>query len=978
MGSLVLRKKETRSSFGLQIPETMEEIKLSFHFFAIFLLCIFQPSSSQTAETQALLDFRKQLKDPMNYLESWNESLSPCQFVGITCDFKSGNVIGIALVNMSLSGQISPSISALRSLSSLELQTNTLSGKIPPELNDCTNLQTLNLSANSFTGELPDLSSLQKLQLLDFSMNQLSGNFPLWVGNISGLVQLCLAENNFEHGKLPPSIGNLKNLTLLYLAKCNLIGEIPDSIFGLVWLRTLDLSMNQVSGKLSKEISNLHNLYKIELYQNNLSGEIPPELANLSGLNEFDISHNNMGGTLPPEIGNLNFTYFQIYRNNFHGELPKGFGNMRFLKGFSIYENNFSGNFPASLGRFSPLDTFDISENNFSGKFPRFLCQNNKLVYLLALDNNFSGEFPDSYSSCKSLLRFRISQNKFTGKIPDGLWGLPYAVVIDVADNGFIGGISSDIGVSTSLTQLYVHNNKFSGELPPEIGKLYQLQKLFAHNNSFSGRLPSQIGDLDLLTSLHLEINSFAGSLPSELVYCSRLVDLDLAKNSLDGVIPEKISLLTSLNSLNLSNNMLVGSIPVGLQSLKLSSLDLSKNQLSGEIPPELLMIAGEEAFSSNAGLCVDGNSGNNSGLRIGYCSLSPRHKSIYVRGMLVVLIIMSVLFVLLSALAIIASYKSVKKIDPEKGNVDPSTELELFHPADLDAEEICNLRAEDLIGSGGTGKVFRLDLNKNRGTFAVKQLWKGEGAKVVTAEIGILGKIRHRNILKLYARATRGGCSYLVFEYMPNGNLHQALRRGVKGGKLELDWGKRYNIAVGAAKGITYLHHDCSPAILHRDIKSTNILLDEECEAKIADFGIAKVAEESDNSCFAGTHGYMAPELAYSLKVTEKSDVYSFGVVLLELLTGLSPTGPHFDEGKDIVYWVSTHLDNIQKIRDIFDPRISGSYADDMIKVLRVAILCTANLPAVRPSMREVVKMLIDANPYVGVKRGKVFAKNC
>jgi serine/threonine protein kinase len=151
----------------------------------------------------------------------------------------------------------------------------------------------------------------------------------------------------------------------------------------------------------------------------------------------------------------------------------------------------------------------------------------------------------------------------------------------------------------------------------------------------------------------------------------------------------------------------------------------------------------------------------------------------------------------------------------------------------------------------------------------AVKRLWKGNAERVMAAEMAVLGKVRHRNILKLHACLSRGELNFIVYEYMPRGDLHQALRRDDSKGRPELDWPRRARVAFGAAKGIMYLHHDCTPAVIHRDIKSTNILLDEDYEAKIADFGIAKVAVDdsvSEFSCFAGTHGYLAPgEPSYS-----------------------------------------------------------------------------------------------------------------
>lgn len=958
----------------------MSTSQFQIYFWFILLFVSFGISTSLPLEKDALLDIKSHLEDPQNYLRNWDESHSPCQFYGVTCDHNSGDVIGISLSNVSLSGAISPSFSLLHQLRTVELSANSISGIIPDVLSNCTNLQVLNLSMNSLTGQLPDFSSLLKLQVLDLSTNAFYGAFPVWVSKLSGLTILGLGENNFVEGDVPESIGGLKNLTWLFLGQCNLRGEIPASVFDLVSLGTLDFSRNQMTGVFPKAISNLSNLWKIELYQNNLTGEIPSELAHLTLLSEFDVSRNQLTGTLPKEITSLKkLKIFHIYQNNLSGELPEGLGDLQFLESFSTYENQFSGKFPANLGRFSPLNAIDISENYFSGEFPRFLCQNNKLQFLLALTNNFSGEFPSSYSSCKTLQRFRISQNKFTGSVLDGIWGLPNAVIIDVADNGFIGRISSDIGISATLNQLYVHNNNFSGELPLELGKLSQLEKLVASNNRFYGQIPTQIGNLKLLSYLHLEHNALEGSIPPDIGMCNSLVDLNLAGNSLTGDIPDTFDSLFTLNSLNLSHNIISGEIPEGLQSLKLSYVDFSHNKLSGPVPPQLLMIAGDDAFSENAGLCVtDISEGwRQIATNLSSCRWTDNHHYFSQRRLFVVLIILTSLVVLLSGLACLR-YENYKleefnrKRDIESGDdSDSKWVLESFHPPELDPEEVCNLDGENLIGCGGTGKVYRLELSKGRGIVAVKELWKRDDAKVLKTEINTLGKIRHRNILKLHAFLTGGGSNFLVYEYVVNGNLYDAIRREFKAGQPELDWGKRYRIAVGVAKGIMYLHHDCSPAIIHRDIKSTNILLDEEYEAKLADFGIAKLVEGSPLSCFAGTHGYMAPELAYSLKATEKSDVYSFGVVMLELLTGRSPTDQQFDGELDIVSWVSSHLTG-QNPAAVLDPKVSNYASDDMIKVLIIAILCTVQLPSERPTMREVVKMLIDIDPSSKIGRAK------
>ncbi|XP_057974055.1 receptor protein-tyrosine kinase CEPR2 [Malania oleifera] len=958
----------------------------SLHFRTATLLfcfcccfCFFPPSHPLREETQALLAFKNHLNDPYNVLDSWkSDSESPCKFLGISCDSISGLVTGISLGNKSLSGEISPSISALRSLRSLVMPSNSISGSLPAKLRSCDNLRVLNLSMNAMSGSLPDLSALTNLEVLDLSLNNFSGKFPAWVGNLTQLVTLDIGQSGYEESEIPDGLGNLQNLTELNFRSSHLRGEIPEAIFELKALQTLDLSDNKISGKLPKSISNLRNLSKIELFDNNLTGEIPAGLAGLTLLREIDLSRNNMYGKLPEEIGNLeNLAVFQLYQNNFSGELPSGFGNLQHLIGFSIYKNSFSGQFPANFGRFSPLVSIDISENQFSGRFPKFLCESNKLQYFLALGNNFSGELPGSYAYCKSVVRFRINKNNLSGKIPDGVWALPNAQIIDFSDNAFSGEMSPSVGISATLNTLFLDNNQFSGALPKELGNLAMLEKLDFSNNRFSGSIPYEFGALKHLTSLHLEENSLTGSIPAKLGQCNRLVDLNLAGNSLSGKIPASISEMSALNSLNLSGNKITGSIPENLAQLKLSSIDLSENQLLGRVPYDLLAMGGVQAFLGNRGLCIDLNSRTPTNPMMKICNGKHGHQRVVEDKLVLFCIILSALVVILAA-SLFMSCRRFKMSETFLENdmegekeIDLKLKLQCFHQVELEADEICNLEEDNLIGSGGTGKVYRLDLKKNGPTVAVKQLWKGNRVKVMTAEMEILGKIRHKNILKLYACLVKGGSSFLVLEYMTNGNLFQALHRQIKGSWPELDWCQRYRIALGTAKGIAYLHHDCSPPIMHRDIKSTNILLDKDNEPKIADFGVAKIAQEShqvfESSCFAGTHGYIAPELAYSVKVTEKSDVYSFGVVLLELVTGRKAVEEEYGEGKDIVYWVSTHLNDRNNVLEVVDHSLafdSSVVQEDIIKVLQVAVLCTNKLPSVRPNMRDVVKMLIDADP--------------
>ncbi|CAN7086498.1 unnamed protein product [Brassica oleracea var. botrytis] len=947
---------------------------------ATILLSVFPPITESTVEKQALFRFKNRLNDPHNVLQSWKPSDSPCTFHGVRCDPLSGEVTGISLENLNLSGSISPAISSLTKLTTLSLPCNLISGPIPPEILNCTNLKVVNLTSNHLSGAIPDFSSLKNLETLDVSVNFLTGEFQSWVGNLTLLVSLSLGNNNYVEGAIPKSIGGLKKLTWLYLAKSNLTGHIPDSIFDLNALDTFDIAKNAISGDFPASITRLENLTKIELYDNKLTGEIPPEIGKLTHLRELDVSLNQLSGPLPRELGNLKeLRVFHCHQNNFTGEFPSGFGELRFLTSLSIYRNNFSGEFPANIGRFSPLETVDISENRFTGPFPRFLCQNNKLQFLLALQNEFSGEIPASYAGCKSLLRLRINQNLLTGHVPEGFWALPLAKMIDLSDNRLTGEISSQIGLSTELSQLILQNNRFSGKIPREVGKLINIERIYLSNNSFSGEIPTELGSLKQLSSLHLENNSLTGYIPVGLTKCVRLVDLNLAKNSLTGEISKSLYQIASLNSLDLSGNGLTGEIPATLVKLKLNFIDLSENQLSGRIPPDLLAVGGSTAFSRNDKLCVDNqNVKTSEESSLSLCSGDQHvHKKRSVDGTLLFLALAVAMVVLVAGLfALRYRVVKIREFDRENGDInkagDAKWRIASFHQMELDAEEICKLDEGHVIGAGSAGKVYRVDLKKGGGTVAVKWLRRGEeedgnGTEVSVAEMEILGKIRHRNVLKLYACLVGRGSRYLVFEFMENGNLYQALHQTIKG---ELDWHKsRYKIAVGAAKGIAYLHHDCCPPIIHRDIKSSNILLDGDYESKIADFGVAKVADKGyEWSCVAGTHGYMAPELAYSLKATEKSDVYSFGVVLLELATGLRPVEEEFGEGKDIVDYVLFKIQQDRRNpRNVLDKHVLSSHVEEsMIKVLKMGLLCTTKLPSLRPNMREVVRKLEDADPCV------------
>ncbi|KAF5728082.1 hypothetical protein HS088_TW21G00225 [Tripterygium wilfordii] len=271
-------------------------------------------------------------------------------------------------------------------------------------------------------------------------------------------------------------------------------------------------------------------------------------------------------------------------------------------------------------------------------------------------------------------------------------------------------------------------------------------------------------------------------------------------------------------------------------------------------------------------------------------------------------------------------------------------------------------LSNKDIIGSGGYGTVYRLSITDSI-AIAVKRLNKGSADRDrgFERELEAMGDIKHRNIVTLHGYYTAPHYNLLMYQLMPNGSLDAFLHGKSMDRKL-LDWHSRYKIALGAARGIAYLHHDCIPHIIHRDIKSSNILLDESMEARVSDFGLATLMEPDQthvSTFVAGTFGYLAPEYFDTGRATTKGDVYSFGVVMLELLTGKKPTDEaFFEEGTKLVTWVKAVVED-KRAEHVVDSSLECYPAKAIDYFFKIAFMCLEPEPSQRPTMTEVVKML-------------------
>ncbi|XP_030548481.1 leucine-rich repeat receptor-like serine/threonine-protein kinase BAM1 [Rhodamnia argentea] len=944
--------------------------------------------SAAVPEYRALLSVKSAITDdPSSSLASWNASTSHCTWLGVTCDSRR-RVVAIDISGLNLSGTLSGDLAHLHLLSNLSVAANQLSGPVPTQISALSGLRLLNLSNNVFNGTFPkELSVLKRLQVLDLYNNNMTGELPLTVADMPSLRHLHLGGNFFTgkipleyfrwesleylaisgnelEGPVPAEIGNLTSLRELYIGYYNSYdGGLPPEIGNMTELVRLDAASCGLSGEIPPEIGRLQKLDTLFLQVNSLSGSLTKEIGQLKSLKSMDLSNNMLSGEIPASFAELkNLTLLNLFRNKLHGSIPNFVGELPQLEVLQLWENNFTGSIPEKLGWNGNLQLLDVSSNKLTGTLPPDMCKGNKLHTLITLGNFLFGPIPESLGECRSLGRIRMGENFLNGSIPKGLFGLPMLSQVELQDNLLEGEFpGTDGSVSVNLGQICLSNNQLSGSLPPSVGNFSGVQKLLLDGNKFSGPIPAEVGRLQQLSKMDFSHNKFSGPITPEISRCKLLTFVDLSRNDLSGAIPNEITRMRILNYLNLSKNHLVGNIPASISTMQsLTSVDFSYNNLSGLVPGTgQFSYFNYTSFLGNPDLC---------GPYLGPCKdgvvngTRPPHAKGPLSASLKLLLVIGLLVCsIVFAIAAIIKARSLKKAGESR-----AWKLTAFQRLDFTCDDVLDsLKEDNIIGKGGAGIVYKGTM-PNGDLVAVKRLpAMSRGSSHdhgFNAEIQTLGRIRHRHIVRLLGFCSNHETNLLVYEYMPNGSLGEVLH-GKKGGHLH--WDTRYKIAVESAKGLCYLHHDCSPLIVHRDVKSNNILLDLNYEAHVADFGLAKFLQDSGTSecmsAIAGSYGYIAPEYAYTLKVDEKSDVYSFGVVLLELVSGRRPVG-EFGDGVDIVQWVRKMTNSSkEEVQKILDPRLPPVPLHEAMHVFYVAMLCVEEQAVERPTMREVVQILTE-----------------
>uniref|UniRef100_A0A0D9WN17 non-specific serine/threonine protein kinase n=1 Tax=Leersia perrieri TaxID=77586 RepID=A0A0D9WN17_9ORYZ len=795
----------------------------------------------------------------------------------------------------------------------------------------------LNLSGLNLGGEIsPAVGRLKGIISIDLKSNGLSGQIPDEIGDCSSLRILDLSFNNLD-GDIPFSVSKLKHLESLILKNNQLIGVIPSTLSQLPNLKILDLAQNKLSGEIPRLIYWNEVLQYLGLRGNNLEGSLSPDMCQLTGLWYLDLSYNKFSGSIPFNIGFLQIATLSLQGNMFTGSIPSVIGLMQALAVLDLSYNQLSGPIPSILGNLTYTEKLYMQGNKLTGPIPPELGNMSTLHYLELNDNQLSGFIPPELGKLTGLFDLNLANNNLEGPIPD------------------------NISSCVNLNSLNLSSNFLSGSIPIELSRINNLDTLDLSCNMLTGPISSTIGNLEHLLRLNLSKNGLVGFIPAELGNLRSIMEIDVSNNHLGGLIPRELGLLQNLILLKLENNNISGDVSSLMNCFSLNILNVSYNNLAGVVPTDYNFSRfSPDSFLGNPGLC---------GYWLGSsCRSSGHQQKPPISKAAILGIAVGGLVILLMILVAVCRphsppvFKDVSVSKPVS-NVPPKLVILHMNLSLLVYEDIMtmteNLSEKYIIGYGASSTVYKC-VSKNRKPVAVKKLYAHypQSFKEFETELETVGSIKHRNLVSLQGYSLSPVGNLLFYDYMENGSLWDVLHEGPTK-KKKLDWETRLRIALGSAQGLAYLHHDCSPRIIHRDVKSKNILLDKDYEAHLTDFGIAKslcVSKTHTSTYVMGTIGYIDPEYARTSRLNEKSDVYSYGIVLLELLTGKKPV----DNECNLHHLILSKTAN-NAVMETVDPDIADTCKDlgEVKKVFQLALLCTKRQPSDRPTMHEVVRVL-------------------
>ncbi|KAM1031816.1 hypothetical protein PS2_035300 [Malus domestica] len=914
----------------------------------------------------------------------WNISGEPCSGSAI-----NGTAISSPDINPAIVCNCSYDNNATCHITQLKVYSLNKRGVFPEEFGALRYLTFLWINQNYFTGPLPAvIGNMSALIVLSIRINSFSGPIPKELGNLKELTLLSIGTNNFS-GTLPPELGNLVKLEQLYVDSCGLSGEIPSTFAKLTNMQVVWASDNPFSGKIPDFIGNWTQLYHLEFQGNSFEGPIPTSFSQLTSLNYLLIS--------------------DIYNGSSSLDFIK---NLKNLTELGLRNALITGTIPSDIGEYQSLKTLDLSFNNLTGQLPSFLFNMRSLTSLFLGNNSLSGPLPSRKSN--QLQTIDLSYNFLLGSFPHWTTTIPQLNLVvnnftfDSSNITFPGlnclqrnfpcnrntpryaNFSINCGGPQMMGCDHILYETEDSALGPATFSVTSTEKwavsnagLFfeTENPPFLVNTVAQVTGTDVTPELFQTSRVSPGSLRyyglglengpytvtlhfAETVYESRtsqtwqslgrrvfdihiqgtrrMKDFDISKEAggVKRAVARKFNVSVSENYLE------IHLFWAGKGTCCIPDYgdfgDSSDYTNYGDYGPLIGALHAASDFTP---------------IVSGLPPTTPGKKS--KTGLIVDIVVPPgvVSLLLIFAILYIRRKKPEKEDDEDILGLGPRPYT--FSYAELRAAtEYFN--PSNKLGKGGYGPVYKGTLSDGR-VVAVKQLSVAshQGKSQFVSEIATISAVQHRNLVKLYGCCIEGSHRILVYEYLENKSLDQAL---FGTSNLYLDWPTRFNILLGTARGLAYLHEESRPRIVHRDVKASNILLDAKLFPKISDFGLAKLYDDEKthiSTRVAGTIGYLAPEYALFGHLTEKADVFGFGVVILEILSGRPNSYNNLDPKKIyLLEWVWTLHENDQTL-GMVDSRLTEFDETEATRLIRVALLCTQGSPTTRPSMSRVVAML-------------------
>ncbi|KAL6843150.1 hypothetical protein ACP4OV_026863 [Aristida adscensionis] len=855
---------------------------------------------------------------------AWNISGEPCSGVAIDGTDVDNN----PNINPAIKCDCTFNASTLCHITKLKVYALNVVGPIPSELQNLTYLDNLNLKQNYLTGPLPSFFGQFTAMKYFMSINPLSGPLPKELGNLTNLLSLGISSNNFT-GELPAELGNLAKLEQLYVISSGFSGPFPSTFSMLKNLKTLWASDNDFTGKIPDYFGSLTKLEDLILRNCRISDNIATvNFSTLAGLTLLDLSFNNITGQIPQSILNLDKLGFLFLGNN-----------------------SLSGSLPDVK---SPsLKNLDFSYNQLSGKFPSWATENNLQLNLVA--NNFV--FSESNNSI-----LPSGLNCLQQDIPC-FRGSPeyYSFGVDCGSNRSLRGSGNtmyETDPTLGAASYYVTDQTRWGV--SNVGKFNEAPNgsfIIRSSEQFQNALDSELFQTARMSAsslryygIGLENGNYTVELQfAEFAYPDTQTWQSIGRRVFD------IYVQGGLKEKNFDIRKTAGGKSYTAVYKKYNAT-VSKNFLEIHL------------FWAGKGTCCIPTQGYY-GPMISALSVTPnfiptvrngvpKKKSragaiagIAIGASVLGLAALAGIFVLVQRRRRLALQQKELYNMAGRPNVFSNAELKLATD---------NFSPQNILGEGGYGPVYKGKLPDGR-VIAVKQLSQTsrQGKSQFVTEVATISAVQHRNLVKLYGCCIDSNTPLLVYEFLENGSLDLVL---FGKSSLSLDWPTRFEIIIGVARGLTYLHEESSVRIVHRDIKASNVLLDADLTPKISDFGLAKLYDENKthvSTKIAGTFGYLSPEYAMRGHLTEKADVFAFGVVALETVAGRSNTDNSLEENKIYLFEWAWELYEKNQALGIVDPGIKEFDGEEAFRVIRVALLCTQGSPHQRPPMSRAVAML-------------------